>query len=443
VISVRRPPRPLLVGAALLLVGVVVAAALLTLPAWQARPGWTPAASRSTAAGPTAAGPTPTAAVPALASVSPSPSGFPSGFVPIDLTAPPPIQWLAPTDAPGDSIFRDDPGRPIPSPSEKWLALKSAGRIALSGGRIVTLGGAVDPLTDPQTGEPVPQSRRLDLDWTRWIVEPYGDGTDVKGNRYTDRSYWNLCGPGAVTVALYYWQQLTGYPDVTGTAGYFLDPYEAAGAAWPKRGPVFVSPDGNPQMMGTYWAGSDSVDGFTAHGRGFVMYLAMAVRPTGWTSTGLDIFVDGDGTARYPTLGAPPRYMMAGLNWEASNHHPTDWPETYYATVSRWSPTIARDLRTAAMLDIGRDGVAIVASADTFYLPNWLASNPAATPHTRHAIAIVGYDNTSNPPTYTYLDTCGRLCNSRGGNRNGQLHVISQAQLVTAITEAYGMGFIW
>jgi hypothetical protein len=65
------------------------------------------------------------------------------------------------------------------------------------------------------------------------------------------------------------------------------------------------------------------------------------------------------------------------------------------------------------------------------------------TPHTRHAISIVGYDNTANPPTFTYLDTCGRSCNNRGGNQNGQIHVISQAQMVKAITDGNGMGFIW
>jgi hypothetical protein len=169
----------------------------------------------------------------------------------------------------------------------------------------------------------------------------------------------------------------------------------------------------------------------------------MAVQPAGWTATGIDIFVDGDGVARYPTLGAPPRYMMAGLNWEASRHHPTAWQEAYYTTVGRWSPTIARDLRTAAMVDIGRDGVPLIASADTYYLPNWQAADPDDTPHVRHAIAIVGYDNLSSPPTYVYLDTCGRQCNARGGNRNGEVHVISQDQMVAALTEAYGMGFIW
>ncbi len=82
-------------------------------------------------------------------------------------------------------------------------------------------------------GWPCPPGATLDTSWTRWIVEPPGYGTDEKGDHYSDLSYWNLCGDGATTVTLWYWQQLTGGPDVTGTAGYFLDPYanEARGLA--------------------------------------------------------------------------------------------------------------------------------------------------------------------------------------------------------------------
>jgi hypothetical protein len=58
-------------------------------------------------------------------------------------------------------------------------------------------------------------------------------------------------------------------------------------------------------------------------------------------------------------------------------------------------------------------------------------------------VTIVGYDNSANPPTYTYLDTCGRSCNSRPGNANGKVHVISQAAMVKAVSKDFGMGFIW
>ena len=74
--------------------------------------------------------------------------------------------------------------------------------------------------------------------------------------------------------------------------------------------------------------------------------------------------------------------------------------------------------------------------------PRVLAAG-SATPHVQHGVTIVGYDNTANPPTYTYLDTCGRGCNSRSGNQNGGIYVISQAAMVRAIQDSGGSGFIW
>jgi hypothetical protein len=109
--------------------------------------------------------------------------------------------------------------------------------------------------------------------------------------------------------------------------------------------------------------------------------------------------------------------------------------------VTRPDPALERDLALAVALDVGRDGVPVIAAADTFDLPNWQAGS--ATPHIRHAVAIVGYDNAADPPTFTYIDTCGRSCNLRGGNQNGQLHVISQAGMVAAIRDTVGSGFVW
>ena len=367
-------------------------------------------------------------------------------FQPIDMFAVEPPPTPGPTNKPGrtlrpiDRIPLVDPGRDIPDQSFEWLTLKASGRIVLSNGKIGLLDAGANPLADPITGKPVPGARRLDTTWSRWIVEPPASGKDAKGNSYYDLTYWNLCGPGASTIALYYWQQLTGHPKVTTTAGYFLDPYVAAGVAWPTTGPTFASPAGVGHRLGTYWTGSVNVNGFTAHARGFLMYLAMAVKPAGWTSPGIDVFVSGEGKALYPTRGSPPPDMQAALNWEASGHA-ANWAETYYATVHRWDPTLARDLTAAVMIDVGRDGVPVVVAADTFNLPNW--QNGSKTPHTRHAIAIVGYDNTVNPPTFTYLDSCGRSCNARGGNQNGQIHVISQAQMVNALTADNGMSFSW
>jgi len=373
-----------------------------------------------------------------------SPSASAQTFALIDMFAPEPPATPGPTRRPGRTARPEpplvDPGRDIPDQSLGWLIAKAAGRIVLSKGKIGVLDPGVYPLADPITHAPLPAARTLDVSWTRWIVEPPAQGKDAKGNLYHDLTYWNLCGPGAATVALYYWQQLTGHPNVTGMAGYFLDPYAPAGVAWPSPGPVFLTPGGKAQHQGTYWSGTMRAPGYTANGRGFLMYMAMAVLPAGWTSPGIDVFVGGDGRPLYPTRGSPPPDTQAGLNWEASGHA-RDWAETWYASVNKWDPTMARDLTAAVMLDVGRDGVPVIVSADTFFLPNWQAGS--RTPHTRHSVTIVGYDNKANPPTFTYLDTCGRLCNYRAGNRYGQSYTISQAQMVKAVSQGNGMGFIW
>ncbi len=360
-------------------------------------------------------------------------------FQPVDVfatpTAPPPKGAL-----PTDQVDSPAPRRPVPAQWTEWLGLKAAGRIALVDGKTVVLDAGADPLLNPSTGTPVPAAHILDTSYARWIIEPLGYGEDEKGNSFSDRNLWNLCEPGATTVALYYWQQLTGHPNVTGTRGYFLDPYAAEGVAWPVPGPTVARSSGGARI-GTYWSGSDRLNGYTAHARGYIMYLGMAVAPPGWQSKGIAVYADANGRPLYPTIGAPRTNIQVALNWEASGHETQDWAEFWYASVMRFEPTAARDLRMAVTLDVGRDGVPVVVELDTHELPNWQAGSK--TPHIRHAIAIVGYDNAASPPTYTYIDTCGRSCNSRGGNQNGALHVIAQSQMVSAMQDTVGSGFVW
>jgi len=412
---------PLAAGAGALLAGCGAAAATPS-----ASP--TPASRLNPSASPS---PLPT---PTLASTpSPGPT-----LQPIDLLAtptPPPSTGALPTD----QVDSPAPRRPVPAQSAEWLALKASGRIALVDGEVVTLPPGADPLVEPVTGSPIPAARMLETDYARWIIEPMGYGRDSKGNAYTNKNYWNLCEPGATAAALYYWQLRTGRPNVTGTEGWFLDPYEGEGAAWPSPGPSIVVWGG--KRLGTYWAGSDRINGYEARGRGYIMYLGMQIQPPGWLSKGMPVYADAGGKPLYPTIGAPRTNIQVALNWEASGHHLTRWTEFWYAGVMRFEPTLARDLQLAVMLDVGRDGVPVVVELDTHGLPNWQAGSK--TPHIRHAVTIVGYDNTASPPTYTYIDTCGRGCNSRSGNQNGKLHVISQDQMGEAIQDTVGSGFLW
>ena len=375
----------------------------------------------------------------AAADATPGSSRTGATFQPIDVFATPsspPRSGALPTD----QVDSPAPRRPIPVQSADWLALKAAGRIVLVDGHVVVLSAGADPLVGPGTGLPVPSAAILDTAYARWIIEPLGNGSDEKGDHFSDKNYWNLCEAGATTATLYYWQRLTGTPDVTGTAGYFLDPYTAEGVGWPAHGPT-VARSGSGARIGTYWSGSDRVNGYTAHARGYIMYVGMAMQPPGWLSTGEAVYGTVTGKPIYPTIGAPRTNIQAALNWEASGHAVSGWSQFWYSSVMRFDPTAARDLQMAVTLDVGRDGVPVVVELDTHDLPNWQAGS--RTPHIRHAVTIVGYDNAASPPTFTYIDTCGRSCNPRGGNDNGQIHVISQSQMVSAMQDSVGSGFVW
>jgi hypothetical protein len=433
--------------AALLLVALTGAAMLARSPR---------ASSVPTAPGGSyiAVGDSPDASLAASATLAPTTVSATTSATPMDPTAAPPTGptfqpldlFATPSPAPArgaqptDPAFAADPHRPMPAQSVEWLQVKAAGRVALVDGGIQVLDQGANPLSSPTTGDAIPVARTLDTTWTRWVVEPPGYGTDEMGNRFSNLNYWNMCSPGATTVALYYWQALTGHPNVTGTAGYFLEPYMTEATAWPRPGPtVAMTTDGS--RIGTYWSGSDTVSGFTAHGRGFLMYMATQTQPPAWQTTGMVVYARADGTPLYPTRGGPRPNIVTALNWEASNNDPQNWTQTWYTSVIRPDPTLARDLTVAVTLDVGRDGVPVIAALDTFDLPNW--QNGSATPHIRHAVAIVGYDNAASPPTFTYIDTCGRACNNRGGNTNGQVHVIAQSKMVKAIQDTVGSGFVW
>jgi hypothetical protein len=428
----------LLVGSVVLAVALAGAALFAGLPGGRSDAATTSPSARVAEVSPTLA---PTEIATPTVTPAPTPTATPAGptFQPVDVFATPsapPLHGALPTD----QVDSPAPRRPVPAQSAEWLSLKAAGRIGLVGGQVVVLGAGVDPLLNPGTGLAVPTARALDTTYARWIIEPLGYGPDVKGTRFTDQNLWNLCEAGATTAALYYWQGLTGHPYVTGTAGYFLDPYAAEGVAWPSPGPT-VARSGNGARIGTYWSGTDTVNGYTAHARGYIMYIGMAMQPPGWQSAGEAVYADTSGKPLYPTIGAPRTNIQVALNWEASGHAAAGWAEFWYASVMRFEPTAARDLQMAVTLDVGRDGVPVVVELDTHGLPNWQAG--AATPHIRHSVAIVGYDNAASPPTFTYIDTCGRACNSRGGNQDGQVHVIAQSQMVLAMQDTVGSGFVW
>ena len=244
-----------------------------------------------------------------------------------------------------------------------------------------------------------PAARMLPTSVVSAIVEPPGSGHDDEGTSYYDRNYWNFCGPGAVTAALSYFNSnVTSWP-----AGTFREPY-------------------GPHVSATYWTSSDTVSGYHAVGRAYLMHIALQVKPPNFTTAGLPSF------SSYPTTGSTLGDARDVLNWEASGHAST-WKTFFYQVVG------ASGLSSATLHhDITRDiygGHAVLADVNTAYLPNWSRG-------LGHSIAIVGYDDTAG--TYAYVDTCGRACNGSAQATNGGVWHVAQSRLYTAIT-SFGVGY--
>jgi hypothetical protein len=293
------------------------------------------------------------------------------------------------------------PGAPVKSRAVQdvaWLTAKAGNRVHLSvNGPVTVDAGAPTAM--------LPTTKRLITTEAQLIVEPPGSGVDDRGMYFVDANYWNFCAPGGATVAAYYFgsTRVTARP-----AGYFVEPY-------------------GPKAVRTYWASADTVSGYATKGRAYLMYIAEQVWPPGWATPGLAEF------SYYPTLGATLPDTRDALNWEISGHS-SRWASYYYAVQPaigwRFSQT---QLHTDIAWGIGYDNAPIVAAANTAYLPNWSRA-------LGHTIVIVGYDDVAG--TYTYLDTCGKLCNGSAGNRNGGVYTVGQRALYLAIA-SWGTGYLY
>ncbi len=282
-----------------------------------------------------------------------------------------------------------------------WLSLKNAGRIGLDANRKpVVLASA--PTTPAGSGAGL-----LSDSVTGWVVEPQGNLYDDHHAAFSDLNYWNFCAAGSAATALYYWKpsNLTSWP-----AGNFKEPY-------------------GPHVSTTYWksadtgSSSDTSNGYATKGRAYLMYLAEQVKPPTYASAGIVNFT------YYKTHGGTITDVRDALNWEASGHA-SNWQSYFYAF---GRPTESQ-LHSDIVSDIVVAGVPVVASVDTKYLPNWSQSLD-------HAITIIGYDDFAG--TYTYLDTCGRLCNGSAAAQNGGSNQISQHNLYLAVSSSKAEGIDW
>lgn len=219
---------------------------------------------------------------------------------------------------------------------------------------------------------------------------PNTSANDDTGHAYGgssgDKSFFDLCGPGATVVTLAYWPNMP----ITMSDTNVLDPTANVTSSW----------TGNRY-------------------RGYMLYLAWQVQPPGWTSPGL---MD---TAHYQSFGTTLQAIRDGLNWEISGHDESTWANRYY-TLTWWSGQTAQTLHSQVVADVYFNNVPMVAEVNAQLLPTW-----NTTRSINHFITIIGYNDSTK--TYYYTDTCASST-SCGSSFDGGVHTISQSQLWNAIT---------
>jgi hypothetical protein len=284
---------------------------------------------------------------------------------------------------------------------ETGTALEDGARDGGSSDGVALEGGGAKLKDGGSSADANPLIGLLETTVVSQIVEPPGSGKDDIGASYTDKNYWNFCAPGAVTAALYYLKPT----NVTGwAAGYFREPQNA--------------PSTIPSK-GTYWKSDENASGYHTYGRAYMLYLAMQMKPPGYSVAGMVPYTT------YPTTGATAVRVRDALNWEASGHSTSTWSTFLYKVVS-YSGLTATKLHTDIVAAI-RAGRAVLVSVDTAYLPNWSRS-------LAHEIAVIGFNDVSK--TYSFVDTCGVKCNGSTKSKNGGIWSIAQSSLLTAIKAA-------
>lgn len=269
-----------------------------------------------------------------------------------------------------------------------WVARKVAYLVARPGYPLVA---AVGPNAVPA----VPAAKLLSTSYSDTIWEPATVGTDAAGHSYTDYYMGQMCGPGATTVALDYWNNV----NTRAVGGHnYSDPH-----------------------ITTYW--NDS------HERAYMMYIATQVRPPYYTSAGEMSY------GSYPSASTANQDLDDALNWEASNHNSSSWFTYFYLLVTPGNLSLTT-LRNNVASDIGNYNVPPVVSVNDAYLPDWSNSSYKGG---SHDIAVIGYDN--NAGTFTYAETCtAGVCGTAGTGH----YTITQQQLYNAIENDNGNGaLVW
>lgn len=309
------------------------------------------------------------------------------------------------------------PVRPEPgwNQDSDFLKAKREGRVVID-----AAGKAVVLSSPPVMTLAAPAVTLLDTTVIKKVWEPLGTGgRDNNSKAYTDKNYWNLCAPGGVAVALYYFPASRGL--VTGIAGSsYVEPNSA-----------YKTYSDGSWYASTFWYGSDGA----SNGRGLMMYLAYYLKPTGrtWTYRGIFDWTKLPGQTGY---GTPQNRVLDALNWEASGRTTL----AYFYVWTKASSLTATTFHNNIVSTVGFSGKAVLVAARTTdgtrKLPQWSKTGSRIN----HTIAVVGYDDTKG--TYSVMDTCGPGCNNTGLAVG--VRTISQTDLWTLVTkETDDDGMIW
>lgn len=216
------------------------------------------------------------------------------------------------------------------------------------------------------------------------IWEPPTSGTDDNGHSYYDGYFSKFCSPGAATVLLHEWRK-------NHTEAFPHDTYSEPGYAG--------------HDVTTHWD-NDTNGGHRL--RSYLIYLAMAVKPTGWTP-GMVSF----GTSTDPNNWSATTHtteLKGAINWEIADHQ-SYWEDYYYTYQSKSSVGSKSLLMQMAQQRIGFDDVAMIFNVHATPALGW---DP--THNVNHSVAVMGF-STSADKDYI-VDTCGHAC-SYGNNPNG------------------------
>jgi hypothetical protein len=248
----------------------------------------------------------------------------------------------------------------------------------------------------------------IDANFTSSIQASASGAYDDTASGYWDPLYATLCGPGAVSVTLYYWPPASD----RGMYASVGDPLMGAGAS-------------------SSWGDLD-IDGVYRM-RGYIMHLAYQIQPPSWRKAGM---LPQSTSQSGEIGGATLQVVRDTLNWEASGENQRDWITYFYRV--QWNSAFVSDktypmnlyaaLHADIVSDLALRHAPVIVEVTAGYLPNWRAVNPV-----NHFIAITGYDDAAG--TYTYLDTCKAYtgCNTAGGMDAPGRHIIDQLQLSAAV----------